>query len=88
MYGSKTIKNGTKHTTSKVVGKFEKKITTEDGETYTLGMSLNEFFMDEGRYDEHKALVEEERIACIRLMRSNAKRRKEQRKAAQNNEVK
>ena len=25
-------------------------------------MSLNEFLMDEGRYVEHKALVEEERI--------------------------
>jgi hypothetical protein len=37
LYGSKTIKDGTNYTTTKVVGEFGDRITTEDGTTYTLG---------------------------------------------------
>ena len=37
LYGSKTIKDGTDYTTTKVVGEFGDRITTEDGTTYTLG---------------------------------------------------
>ena len=43
LHGSKTIRDGTRHTTSMVTGKVGNRIRTEDGSIYTLGRNLEDF---------------------------------------------
>jgi len=45
LHGSKTIRDGTRHTTTTVTGKLGNRIKTEDGSTYVLGRNSDDFLM-------------------------------------------
>ena len=45
LHGSKTIRDGTRHTTTTVTGKLGNRIKTEDGSTYVLGRNSDGFLL-------------------------------------------
>jgi hypothetical protein len=45
LHGSKTIRDGTRHTTTTVTGKLGNRIKTEDGSTYVLGRNSDDFLL-------------------------------------------
>ena len=57
LYGSKTIRDGTRHTTSRVTGKFGNSIKTDDG-SYVLGQSLDDFMRIPCQTPEDKSFEE------------------------------